>query len=581
MGASTDKIKKLRTFLTDIEHLNPSTKVEQPVQTTELKTSNLPPIFSEKKAEPIISVPVNTRVTKTDSVKTLPDQNQIRVEPNLLQPSSVTKPILSGLPIEKAGSVNEKISQTIEALPPLKPDYQTEKLSVMDTDNEITEGTIITDKKRDRFNLLPAMAEAIKLWFFKGKEKIEKRREEKRLSTPTVTPIENRKDILQKAARQVAQAPKDDYKKLTETLPTSIDTNKVVKNDPLSIIEKAPVTEPSWQYYENAENKTGESPTLNEEVETLKPTETSIPGAPVKEPLLAPRLAPLPNTTVSPIKPDNSASALVSDVKVEPVEIVIKNEPKKAVARQWKASPQSRQTGKLLRIIFYSSSVVVAVGAIWGGVTLSTWMFGSTEGLTATTPLNSSDNTGPTSLIRSDRETELLLTRSRDDFYEGVLSATQGLGGINVIVPTTNGVTGETTASTDILLDTLNWQASLPLLRSISEINFGTLGAVPFVVIRVTAFDTALGGLLMAEANMSNDFAPLFGDIVTASFAITEEGGGLRPPYFEDDVVKNHDVRVLKDETEAERIVYGFVNQNTVIITTDRGAFAALADLIR
>ena len=33
-------------------------------------------------------------------------------------------------------------------------------------------------------------------------------------------------------------------------------------------------------------------------------------------------------------------------------------------------------------------------------------------------------------------------------------------------------------------------------------------------------------------------------------------------------------------ELEKERIVYGFVNQNTVIITTDRGTFAALAEAI-
>lgn len=86
----------------------------------------------------------------------------------------------------------------------------------------------------------------------------------------------------------------------------------------------------------------------------------------------------------------------------------------------------------------------------------------------------------------------------------------------------------------------------------------------PFLIIRSYNFDELFAGLLAWEDTMRTDLTPLFG--VLPGEATT----------FTDAVASNKSTRILKDGAGNEVLVYSFINQNTVIITTNGEALAAL-----
>jgi len=86
----------------------------------------------------------------------------------------------------------------------------------------------------------------------------------------------------------------------------------------------------------------------------------------------------------------------------------------------------------------------------------------------------------------------------------------------------------------------------------------------PFLIIRSYNFDELFAGLLAWEGTMQKDLAPIFG---------TPRG---ETATFTDAVASNKSTRILKDGAGNEILVYSFINQNTVIITTNGEALATL-----
>lgn len=85
----------------------------------------------------------------------------------------------------------------------------------------------------------------------------------------------------------------------------------------------------------------------------------------------------------------------------------------------------------------------------------------------------------------------------------------------------------------------------------------------PFIIIRSYTFDTLFAGLLLWEKNMHEDLASLFGE------------EPIKNAQFVDAVRDNASTRILyKDEQEV--MLYSFINQNTVVITSSGEALAAI-----
>lgn len=93
--------------------------------------------------------------------------------------------------------------------------------------------------------------------------------------------------------------------------------------------------------------------------------------------------------------------------------------------------------------------------------------------------------------------------------------------------------------------------------------------AAPFIILKVSSYDTGLAGMLEWETSLPNLFDTLFG-------IKTEAVEGKK---FRDVVVTGKDARVL-DSASGIRIAYAFADQNTIVITVSRSALERLIPMI-
>lgn len=421
-------------------------------------------------------------------------------------------------------------------------------LSVMDTGADIVEGSIVTDKKRGRFQLLPSMLDAAREWLTEEKEDWQEKVEEKKRAVPTVRPIEKRKEIVEKAAKQSALAPKDDHLQLAKKLPETVKEGKPPKQEALTIKEKSSVAAPVWKHF------TGEEAVREEPAGT--PTPADVPKA---EPTDVPAVSLIPEAP----KPPEAAKAPAAEPAatretprpVPPPPAVTKL-PAAKVVRQ-----RSGLMNLLGRLAVYTFMAAVALGAAGGGIGL-VWWLGQSWNQPA--PVATAPAAAPAALVRYDQLVRLPLQSGREQFWTAVLSSDHSAD-LTVIVPTIE----EVPATADNVLTAMNWRADGAFLRNIEDINIGFYRGAPFIVLRVISFDTAFGGILAAEDDLSADLSAAFG---SSTAAISD---------FADDTVRNHDIRVQKNAGGGETMVYGFINRNTILIARDRDTFATVAEAIR
>ncbi len=112
------------------------------------------------------------------------------------------------------------------------------------------------------------------------------------------------------------------------------------------------------------------------------------------------------------------------------------------------------------------------------------------------------------------------------------------------------------------------------LLRSLApEYLFGVYfkeGNTPFIVLKNTFFQNAFAGMLAWETNLEEDLRPIIN--------IEHPGPKILQKTFSDSLIKNKQVRILKDASGKELLFYTFTDQNTLLITTNRVALEALID---
>lgn len=81
----------------------------------------------------------------------------------------------------------------------------------------------------------------------------------------------------------------------------------------------------------------------------------------------------------------------------------------------------------------------------------------------------------------------------------------------------------------------------------------------PFLIVTVTDFPNTVSGMLAWEPSMLDDLSALFG--------IRRESGVFRTARFVDDVIRNQDVRVVRNEKGDIIMLYTFADLETLIIT--------------
>jgi hypothetical protein len=94
----------------------------------------------------------------------------------------------------------------------------------------------------------------------------------------------------------------------------------------------------------------------------------------------------------------------------------------------------------------------------------------------------------------------------------------------------------------------------------------------PFILLNTTTFDSTYAGLLEWESDMVDDF------FIMWNIPIGGERNYLLTKDFQDSTFKNLDVRMLLDKNGSSVLMYGFINKDTVLITTTQDTFAEIAN---
>jgi hypothetical protein len=143
---------------------------------------------------------------------------------------------------------------------------------------------------------------------------------------------------------------------------------------------------------------------------------------------------------------------------------------------------------------------------------------------------------------------------------------------------------GTTTEPGGALLAALQLPAPDILLRNLKADS--TVGIVhagdetrAFMVLDADSYERVFAGMLAWEPTMANDLSPLYPPYPAAALdtgTTTATSTPLLIPGFTDEVVSSHDVRAYRDSTGRTVFLYGFADQNTLIIARDEQAFTLL-----
>ncbi len=172
------------------------------------------------------------------------------------------------------------------------------------------------------------------------------------------------------------------------------------------------------------------------------------------------------------------------------------------------------------------------------------------------------------------------LTRMRDVEYYSFGSVTELFITKQTGSAETDNLTIVPLSATELLksLDATLDDRFLNLLHNEFMLGFYSGGEnIPFLILQTDLYDYVFAGMLEWESKIEQDLDPLFSpagkDSELTIFSLDIS--------FADTVMNNLDVRVLRDSEGEIRLLYSFVNRNTLVITTDINAFIEIAERLR
>jgi hypothetical protein len=431
--------------------------------------------------------------------------------------------------------------------------------------------TVITDTKSDRFRLFPSLFASIKArWTRMGKVWRERK-------TPkyTVPDVDRRKGIIQSATSKTGRTAVADHEQLRELIRRRQETVDTAKADVGPKVNWSPNTEPG--YFLLGEHADESGRIMNVRAEPRR--RVSLPTAPVASPARQIEPTHKPEPAPAPPPPRYQPNA--------PIFVPTTTEKKVSEPLQYSASPtrfNSHQAAPTAAARTSSAEPTASEKSSprwwqlpWREVDTNTLSFAIVAGVVvifiSVSVFRASLHETPEGVAAP---AMVSLLKSEYSFVVGPVPAKENL--FNLVrakyeqypAATLQVVFVENAAGAPLppreLLSPLAEGANRAFLESLVQVNFGGHhGTHPFIVMRTTDRAAALGGMLSWEEAMPQALAPLF---ATPNDAVA----------FVDRRLYESDVRVLKDDAR-EFIVYGFIDNRTLLITTDTATFNALAAL--
>lgn len=174
-------------------------------------------------------------------------------------------------------------------------------------------------------------------------------------------------------------------------------------------------------------------------------------------------------------------------------------------------------------------------------------------------------------IIEISQKIEIPLGNTKEVFLNTLTSKIgEAPSGLIQFYPTISNETNIRSATSREIFSFLKTHLDTKTFRALDETLM--IGSVttnknePFIMMRTNNFDTLFAGMLSWETYIITDFSPLFG---------TPPKTTIR---FTDAIRNNSATRILYDDTKNEILLYSFINQNTVVITTSSEALTKIIE---
>ena len=324
---------------------------------------------------------------------------------------------------------------------------------------------------------------------------------------------------------------------------------------------------------------------LETEIVPVMEKEVTPPITPIT-PFERPRIEP--NIQVRTATPDESVFAerktaiTESDATVKTASQATESAPALASKPYWSVSLTKRTTPNALANLsdlrsslwwkntFRVTNNLVLAAGFGCGIVVVGWY-----GTMALLNQNSSNVTplAPTTIFTSSSViTPVSMPHTKQELIDTLKAADQG--GEPIIELSLPDTTTAAAPASQTIFDLIHASVATDFITSIRHTVVGSYRAEPWVVFITTDTATAQGGMLAWEKTMSTDLAPWFGPAVQRS---NKTGISL----FTDGMIAGHDIRSLTNETGTERIIYGFIAPNTLLVTTNTTAFLNLSEKVQ
>ncbi len=149
------------------------------------------------------------------------------------------------------------------------------------------------------------------------------------------------------------------------------------------------------------------------------------------------------------------------------------------------------------------------------------------------------------------------------------------VGGIENIIFTKTAGTETQSLSAEGLFKALSINAPSALVRNLNpEFMFGFYAGSsvePFLILKIPSYEQAYASMLYWEKTMAADLK-----FLAPTRPPVDEEGAVFGRNFSDEILKNKDIRVLKDAAGQSILLYSFTDEKTLIITSTEETFAEI-----
>ncbi len=180
-------------------------------------------------------------------------------------------------------------------------------------------------------------------------------------------------------------------------------------------------------------------------------------------------------------------------------------------------------------------------------------------------------------LITEEYEKLNVLTLNRDSFIQKIQSEwlpMTGSGVKQIQLEKNSGSTTEIITTADFL-NLIRSRAPGSLVRAFDPLfMFGLIDMNPkhtFILIKLDSFDLAFAGMLKWEMDLADDILPLFVPLDVSQNVPSQT-------TFGDLIIRNKDVRILKNSTGQTVLIYTFYDNNMLIITDNENTLKIILD---